>query len=80
MTAKTQAEIQKDYRDRNRQRLADNGGRVIKLEVYEGTDKDISYLMEEGGFTDHKEFLTIAFRNLARDIRECGDVRKVLEI
>ena len=64
--AKTRAEIQQAYRDRTNQRLADNGGRVIKLEVYKGTDEDIKYLMEAGGFTDEKEMLTILIKNAAK--------------
>ena len=66
MTAKTRKEIQQAYRDRTNQRLAANGGRVIHLEVYEGTSNDIAYLIDAGGFTDEKEMLTILIRNSAR--------------
>lgn len=72
MTAKTRKEIQQAYRDRTNQRLADNGGRVIRLEVYEGTSSDIAYLIEVGDFTDEKEMLTILIKNAARMIRFDG--------
>ena len=64
MTAKTHKEIQKDYRDRNRQRLADNNARVIRFEVYPGTDKVIKKMCALGGFEDEKEMLTILLRNV----------------
>ena len=41
MAAKLQKEIQKEYRDRKRQTLIDNNARVIRLEVYQGTDRVI---------------------------------------
>ena len=69
MTAKTQAEIQKEYRDRKRQRLIDNNARVINYEVYPGTDADIKFLMKAGGYTDEKEMLTILIRNSARMVK-----------
>lgn len=78
MTAKTQAEIQKEYRDRKRQRLIDNGGRVIKLEVYEGTDKTIKHLCKWGGFEDESEMLTILMKNI--DKYDCDMLDELLEI
>lgn len=80
MTAKTQAEIQKDYRDRKRQRLIDNNARVINYEVYPGTDADIKFLMKAGGFTDEHEMITKVLKNLAADIKQCGDCRNILDI
>ena len=78
MTAKLQKEIQKNYRDRNRQRLADNGGRVIKLEVYEGTDKTIKKLCKWGGFEDESGMLTILMKNI--DKLDCDGLDELLEI
>ena len=78
--AKTRAEIQKDYRDNKRERLADNGGRVIKLEVYSGTDADIKYLMEAGGFEDERELLTILIRNAAKNIKSMDGSWDLLDI
>lgn len=80
MTAKTQAEIQKEYRDRKRQRLIDNNARVINYEVYPGTDSDIEFLKEYGGYTDEHEMLTKVLKNLAADIKQCGDCRNILDI
>ena len=80
MTAKTQAEIQKEYRDRKRQTLIDNNARVIRFEVYPGTDADIKFLMKAGGFTDEREMITKVLKNLHKDIYNCGDCRDVLVI
>ena len=77
---KTRAEIQKDYRDRTNQRLADNGGRVLKLEVYSGTDADIKYLMEAGRFEDEKEMLTVLIRNAAKNIKSMDGSWNLLDI
>ena len=72
MTAKTQAEIQKEYRDRKRQTLIDNNARVIRFEVYPGTDADIKFLMKAGGFTDEREMLTILIRNAKKNVETNG--------
>ena len=74
------AEKQKAYRDRERDRKTKHGSRVIKLEVYKGTQDDIAYLMEAGGYTDEKELITIMLRNTAKDIKMCGDSRELLVI
>ena len=74
------AEKQKAYRDRERDRKTKHGSRVIKLEVYKGTQDDIAYLMEAGGFEDEKEMLTILIKNEAKHIKECGDARQILVI
>ena len=66
---KTRAEIQKDYRERTNQRLAENGGRVIKLEVYSGTDADIKYLLYKRGLDDERELLTLMIRDTAEKER-----------
>ena len=67
------AEKQKAYRDRERDRKAKHGSRVIKLEVYRGTQDDIAYLMEAGGFDDEREMLTIIIKNLAKDWKRGGE-------
>ena len=77
---KTRAEIQQAYRDRTNQRLADNGGRVIHLEVYEGTSNDIAYLMDAGGFTDEKEMLTILIRNAAKNMKSSDGSWDLLDL
>ncbi len=59
------AEKQKAYRDRERDRKTKHGSRVIRLECYKGTQDDIAYLMEAGGYTDEKELITILIRNIA---------------
>ena len=69
MAAKLQKEIQKEYHDRKRQTLIDNNARVIRFEVYPGTDADIKFLMKAGGFTDEREMLTILIRNSARMVK-----------
>ena len=66
------AEKQKAYRDRERDRKAKHGSRVIKLEVYKGTQDDIAYLMKAGGFEDEKEMLTILIRNAKKNIETNG--------
>ena len=63
MTAKTDAERQSKCRAKKKERLSKNGGRVLTMEIYQGTDSDIKYLMEAGGFEDEKEMLTILIRN-----------------
>ena len=80
MTAKTQAETQKEYRDRKRQALIDNNARVIRFEVYPCTDADIKFLMKAGGFTDEREMLTKVLKNLAFDVKKSGDDRGLLDI
>jgi len=80
MTAKTQAEIQKDYRDRKRQTLIDNNARVIRFEVYPGTDADIKFLMKAGGFTDEREMLTILIRNAKKNIKSSDGSWDLLDI
>lgn len=80
MTAKTRKEIQQAYRDRTNQRLEDNGGRVIHLEVYEGTSNDIAYLMDAGGFTDEKEMLTILIRNAKKEVKTGFNGARLLDI
>ena len=69
---KTPAELQKNYRDRERQTLIDNNARVIKYVVYPGTDADIKFLMKAGGFTDEREMLTILIRNSAKNVETNG--------
>ena len=69
------AEKQKAYRDSERDRKTKHGSRVIKLEVYKGTQDDIAYLMEAGGFDDEKEMLTILIRNSAKMSRESPIIR-----
>ena len=80
MAAKLQKDIQKEYRDRKRQTLIDNNARVIRFEVYPGTDADIKFLMKAGGFTDEREMITKVLKNLAADIKQCGDCRNILDI
>ncbi len=78
MTAKTQAEIQKEYRDRKRQTLIDNNARVIRFEVYPGTDKVIKKMCALGGFEDEKEMLTILLKNVNK--LSMVEVDKLLKI
>jgi len=66
MTALTNAEKAKNWRDRERDRKTKHGSRVIKLEVYKGTQEDIAYLMEAGDYTDEKELITILIRNVRK--------------
>lgn len=70
--ALTNAEKAKNWRDRERDRKTKHGSRVIKLEVYKGTQDDIAYLMDAGGFDDEKEMLTILIRNAAKNIETNG--------
>ena len=78
MTAKTPAELQKNYRDRKRQRLIDNNARVIKYVVYPGTDKVIKKMCALGGFDDEKEMLTILLRNVNKlDMFEVDELLKI---
>ena len=78
--SKTPAELQKNYRDRKRQTLIDNNARVIKYVVYPGTDADIKFLMKAGGYTDEREMITKVLKNLAADVKQCGDCRNILVI
>ena len=64
MTAKTPAELQKNYRDRKRQTLIDNNARVIKYVVYPGTDKVIKKMCALGEFDNEQEMLTILLKNV----------------
>jgi len=64
------AEKQKAYRDRERDRKTKHGSRVIKLEVYRGTQDDIAYLMDAGGFDDEREMLTILIRNAKKEVED----------
>ena len=74
------AEKQKAYRDRERDRKTKHGSRVIKLEVYKGTQDDIAYLMEAGGFDDEREMLTILIRNAKDVIENTKDDYRILRI
>ena len=78
--ALTNGEKQKAYRDRERDRKTKHGSRVIKLEVYKGTQDDIAYLMEAGGFDDEKELITIMIRNAAWGRLKTGTPKKILEL
>lgn len=73
------AEKQKKYRDNKRERLASNGGRVINLEVYRGTDADIKYLMAKRGLDDERELLTLMVRDEAAAERESECVIPVIK-
>jgi len=74
------AEKQKAYRDRERDRKTKHGSRVIKLEVYKGTQDDIAYLMEAGGFDDEREMLTILIRNAAKNMKSSDGSWNLLDI
>ena len=74
------AEKQKAYRDRERDRKTKHGSRVIKLEVYKGTQDDIAYLMAAGGFEDEKEMLTILIKNITNDMRTSAIGHSLLDI
>ena len=63
--AKTPAERQAKCYANRKERLSKNGGRVLTMEIYQGTDSDIKYLMEAGGFEDEREMLTILIKNCA---------------
>lgn len=78
MTTKTQAEIQKEYRDRKRQTLIDNNARVIRFEVYPGTDKVIKKMCALGGFNQEQEALTILLKNV--DNLSMSELDKLLKI
>ena len=60
------AEYQKRYRDKKRNRIASNGGRVIQYEVYRETDNTIKGCCRLGGYEDEKEMLTILLRNVGK--------------
>ena len=78
MTAKTQAEIQKEYRDRKRQTLIDNNARVIRFVEYPGTDKVIKKMCSLGGIEDEKEMLTILLKNVNKlDMLEVDELLKI---
>jgi len=65
MMALTNAEKQQRYRDKEVIRKTANGSRVIKLEVYKGTQDDIAYLMAKRGLDDERELLTLMIRDEA---------------
>lgn len=70
MTAKTDAERQAKCRAKRKVRMAQNGGRVLTMEIYQGTDADIKYLMQLRGLDDERELLTLMIRDEAKAERE----------
>ena len=64
MTAKTDAERQAKSRAKKKERLAQNGGRVIHWEVYRKTDEIVYKCCAMGGYEDEKEMLTILMKNI----------------
>ena len=78
MTAKTPAELQKNYRDRKRQTLIDNNARVIKYVVYPGTDRVIKKICARGGYAEEQEALTILLKNV--DELSMDELDKLLKI
>lgn len=80
MTAKTDAERASKCRAKRKERMAQNGARVLTMEIYQGTDADIKYLMEAGGFDDEKEMLTILIRNAAKNIKSSDGSWDLLDI
>ena len=73
------AEKQKKYRDRERDRKTKHGSRVIKLEVYRGTQEDIAYLMAKRGLDDERELLTLMIKDEAEAEREAECVIPVIK-
>jgi len=68
--AKTDAERQAKSRAKKKERLSQNGGRVLTMEIYQGTDTDIKYLMQLRGLDDERELLTLMIRDEAKAERE----------
>jgi len=78
--ALSNAEKQQNYRDREVIKDAKGGCRTIKFKMYKGTQDDIAYLMEAGGFDDERELITIMLRNAAWGRLKIGIPKKILEL
>lgn len=70
MTAKTVNERQSKCRAKKKERLSKNGGRILTMEIYQGTNSDIKYLMQLRGLDDERELLTLMIRDEAKAERE----------
>ena len=73
MTAKTDAERQAKCRAKRKERMAQNGARLLTMEIYQGTDSDIKYLMQLRGLDDERELLTLMIRDEAKAEREAWE-------
>lgn len=71
--AKSAAERQAKCYANRKERLSKNGGRVLTMEIYQGTDSDIKYLMQLRGLDDERELLTLMIRDEAKAEREAWE-------
>ena len=78
MTAKSAAERQAKCYAKKKERLAQNGGRVIHWEVYRKTDEIVKECCVIGGYEDENEMLTILMKNI--DKLSLAKVKKLLEL
>jgi hypothetical protein len=58
MSAKTPAERKRAQRQRDAERRARMGGRVLRLEMYQGTADALDRLCRAGGFDEPAELIT----------------------
>lgn len=64
MAAKTPAERKRDQRKRDAERRARLGGRVMQLEMYQGTADALERLCKEYGFEQPAELITRMIHSL----------------